>query len=130
MLAKPPKQERNAPVAPSIDVSGQWDVDVEYILGKARHGLVLEQKGAELAGTHAGEFLGSDLRGTVDGNELSFRSSHKIEGTRIGYDFNAKASGDTMEGTIDLGEYGQARFTAKRHIYGQPGGIVRPIKNT
>ena len=129
LLAKPPRQDRKAPATPSVNVSGQWDVDVEYILGKARHGLVLEQKGAELAGTHAGELLGSDLRGTVEGNDLNFRSSHKIEGTRIGYEFNAKVKGDTMEGTIELGEYGQARFTAKRHQYGTPGGLVRPIKN-
>ena len=36
---------------------------------------------------------------------------------------------DTMEGIIDVGEYGQAKFKAKRHQYGQPGGVVRPIKN-
>jgi D-glucosaminate-6-phosphate ammonia-lyase len=129
LLAKPPKQDRKAPSAPTVNVSGQWDADIEFNLGKARHGLVLEQKGAELVGTHAGEFLGSDLRGTVDGNDLNFRSSFKIEGTRLGYEFNAKAHGDAMEGTIDLGEYGQARFTAKRHAYGTPGGLVRPIKN-
>ena len=129
VLAKPPKQDRKTPAAPSVNATGQWDVDIEYSLGKARHGLVLEQKGAELVGTHAGEFLGSDLRGNVEGNDLNFRSSFKIEGTRLGYEFNAKMAGDTMEGTIELGEYGQARFTAKRHQYGTPGGLVRPIKN-
>ncbi len=129
VLAKPPKIDRKTPAAPAVNVSGQWDVEVEYIVGKAHHSLVLEQKGADLVGTHAGEFLGSDLRGTVDGSELNFRSSHKIEGTRIGYEFTATASGDTMEGIIDVGEYGQAKFKAKRHQYGQPGGVVRPIKN-
>jgi len=129
VLAKPPKIDRKAPAAPSVNVAGQWDVSVEYVVGKARHGLVLEQNGAALVGTHTGEYLGSDLRGTVEGNEVNFRSSHKIEGTRLGYEFTAQVSGDTMEGVIELGEYGQAKFTAKRHQYGQPGGIVRPIKN-
>ena len=129
VLSNPPKMESRKPSPPSVNVSGQWDVDVEYVLGKAHHSLVFEQKDAALLGSHSGEFLSSDLRGSVDGNDVSFRSSHKYEGTRLGYDFNGKVSGDTMTGTVDMGEYGQAKFTAKRHNYGQPGGVVRPVKN-
>lgn len=128
VLSKPENRERAAP-APAVNVSGQWDVRIEYVLGKAHHSLLFEQRGEELVGTHAGEFLSSDLRGTVEGDEVWFRSSHKYEGTRIGYEFAGKMSGETMTGTVDLGEYGQARFTAERHKYGQPGGVVRPVKN-
>jgi len=108
--------------APSVNVSGQWDVQVEYILGKSTHKLVFEQKEADLMGTHSGEFLQSDLRGRVEGDEVWFTSSHRFEGTRIGYDFQGKASGDTITGTVGLGEYGKAKFTAKRHTYMQGGG--------
>jgi L-seryl-tRNA(Ser) seleniumtransferase len=129
VLSKPPRTEAAEKKAPSVDISGQWDVKLEFVYGSAEHGFVFEQKGGELAGTHAGEFLGSDLRGTVEGDQVRFRSSHRYEGTRIGYEFSGHATADRIEGTVGLGEYGEARFTAARHRYGQPGGIVRPLKN-
>ncbi|MFN7923211.1 MAG: hypothetical protein U0Q16_24130 [Bryobacteraceae bacterium] len=128
VLSNVTRKERPAPAAPAADISGQWDVDIEYIVGKSSHGFVFEQKGGDLVGTHAGEFLGGDVRGTVAGNEVWVRSSHKIEGTRIGYEFTGAIAGDTMSGTVDLGEYGQAKWSARRHKYGQPGGVVRPVK--
>jgi L-seryl-tRNA(Ser) seleniumtransferase len=129
VLSKPQKVSRPPKAAPSVNVAGQWDVELQFILGKAAHGFVFEQRGEDLVGTHTGEFLGGDVRGSVEGNEIWVRSSHRYEGTRIGYEFVGTVSGDTITGTVDLNEYGQARFTAKRHQYGQPGGIVRPLKN-
>lgn len=129
LLSNPPKIARPTPAAPSVNLSGQWDVDMEYTLGKSQHRFVFEQKGGELVGSHSGEFLGGDVRGTVEGDELWLRSSHRYEGTRIGYEFMGKASGDTITGTVDLNEYGTAKFTARRHQYGRPGGVVRPVKN-
>ncbi len=119
LLANPPKIERPAAAAPSVTVAGQWDVEIEYILGKAKHKLVFEQQGGALMGSHTGEFLGADLRGTVEGDEVWVRSSHAYEGTGIGYEFTGKASGDTIVGTVDVGEYGKGKFTARRHLYGQ-----------
>jgi hypothetical protein len=34
-----------------------------------------------------------------------------------------------MSGTVNLGEYGDAQWTAQRHTYRAPGGIVRPVKS-
>ncbi len=121
VLSNPPKISRPAPDAPSVTVSGQWDVEMEYLLGKSQHRFVFEQKGGELVGTHSGEFLGGDVRGSVEGDRVWLRSSHRYEGTRLGYEFTGKAEGDTIAGTVDLGEYGQAKFTARRHRYGQRG---------
>ena len=129
VLSTPAKQPALTPAAPAVNISGQWDVEIEYILGKAQHTLVFEQKGGELVGSHSGEFLSGDVRGTVEGDEVWLRSSHRYEGTRIGYEFLGKATADSFTGTVDLGEYGQARFNARRHKYGQPGGAVRPVKN-
>ncbi|MDX1982934.1 MAG: hypothetical protein SFV51_21875 [Bryobacteraceae bacterium] len=117
VLANGAKSPLPAPAPPSVNISGQWDVELSFVLGKAQHKLVFEQKDGEVHGTHHGEFLASDLRGSVEGNEVWVRSSHRYEGTRIGYEFVGKANGDSITGTVDLGEYGQAAFTAKRHRY-------------
>lgn len=115
--------------APAVTISGQWDVEIEYVLGKSLHSLVFEQKDARLVGTHSGEFLRGDLTGTVEGDEVWFRSSHRYEGARVGYEFLGRATEDAIAGKVGLGEYGEAKFTARRHAYGRPGGTVRPVKN-
>jgi len=118
LLSKPPKID--APAAPSgepVSVTGQWEAHVEFLRGSAQHTLVLEQNGANLLGTHHGEILSGDLRGTVAGNEVQFRTVHRYEGAHLSYSFTGKVDGDTIEGEVGLGEYGEAKWTAKRHKY-------------
>ncbi len=130
VLSRPPKLAPPAPPeTPAADVSGQWEADIDYVAGKARHGFVFEQKGNELVGTHTGDVLAGDLRGAIEGSRVRFRSSHRYEGTRLGYEFTGAIDGDSLSGTVDLGEYGQGRWTARRHRYGEPRGVVRPVKN-
>lgn len=120
VLSKPPKFE-NPPVPSGqpVNVAGQWNVHMEFSRGSADHVVVLEQKNADLVGTHHGEVLVGDLRGNVAGNEVHFRSGQRYEGTFLGYDFTGKVIQDRMEGTVQLGEYGEARWTAQRHAYAQ-----------
>ena len=118
-----------APSGAPETVGGQWEVHLTFLRGEADHVVVLEQKGGELEGTHTGDILSGDLRGTVEGNRVRFRSSHPYEGTRLGYDFTGTVEGDRMQGTVGMDEYGQANWTAVKHRYGQPGGLVRPVKN-
>jgi len=118
VLSKPPKID--APAEPSgepANVAGQWEAQLVFLRGSARHTIVLEQKGADLVGTHHGEVLSGDLRGTVAGNEVHFRSVQRYEGTHLEYEFTGQANGDSMEGRVGLGEYGEARWTAQRHKY-------------
>ena len=130
LLSKPPKfQNPEAPQGPLAAVGGQWEARLEFGRGSASHTLVLEQHGANLQGTHHGEFVAGDLNGTVAGNQVRFRSSQKIQGTRLSYEFTGTVDGDKMSGMVDLGEYGDARWSAQRHQYREPGGVVRPLKN-
>jgi L-seryl-tRNA(Ser) seleniumtransferase len=61
-------------------------------------------------------------------NQVEFRSSQRIQGQRLNYAFTGTVDGDKMSGDVNLGEYGSARWTAERHHYKTPGGIVRPVK--
>lgn len=119
ILSKPPKIE--APPAPPTgqpaSVAGQWEVRLDFVRGTANHKLILEQDGGKLMGTHEGEFAAGDLNGTVTGNEVRFQSGYGTEGTRVSYQFTGKADGTTMSGTVALGEYGEAKWTAERHQY-------------
>jgi L-seryl-tRNA(Ser) seleniumtransferase len=131
ILSKPPQISRAVKsTVPTADVAGQWDLEIEFVMGSARHSLFFDQDGESLAGAHQGEVTSGDLGGMVEGDEVHFRSSHPYEGTRFGFDFRGKVNGDSMAGDVDLGEYGPARWSAKRHEYRGPNRRpVRPVKN-
>jgi L-seryl-tRNA(Ser) seleniumtransferase len=116
VFTHPPAQSAEPEAPPSVQTSGRWDAVLTFDYGEARHTLYLEQTGERLAGTHYGEFLSGELRGTVSGNRLRFRSSHRYEGTSIGYSFDGAVSDGVLSGAVDLGEYGQAKFTAKKRF--------------
>ena len=129
VLSKPPQRAPVEPAGAPVNVAGQWDARLEFVRGAAEHGLFLEQEGENLSGSHRGDQLAGDLRGGVEGSQVFFRSSMKYEGARLSYNFEGRLEDGKMSGTVDLGEYGQARWTARRHQYGTPGGVVQPRKN-
>jgi uncharacterized pyridoxal phosphate-dependent enzyme len=115
VLSKPPQITKAAPAeGPPASIAGEWNLQIDFTRGSAKQQLKLDQQAGGLTGTHKTDFLSGDLRGTVAGKDVRFRSSHKIEGSRLSYDFTGTASGDTMTGTVDMGEYGKARWTATR----------------
>jgi hypothetical protein len=132
VLSKPPHFD--APPAPPqgdpVSVAGQWQVNLQFDRGDAIHTIVLEQTGADLVGTHNGEYGSGDLLGQLHVNQIRFRSSQRIEGQMLSYDFKGIVDGDKMGGDVGLGEYGSARWTAERHHYQAPGGVVRPVKRS
>ena len=130
VLSKPPKMASPEPLPqgePAM-VAGQWEVRIDFDRGSATHTVILEQKGNDLEGTHHGEWVSGDLRGSVAVNLIRFRSSQRIQGTRLSYDFTGTVDGDKMAGDVNLGEYGAARWSAQRHEYKLPKGVIRPVK--
>ena len=85
---------------------------------RSKHrGLLEQQDGGKLSGTHHGEFASGDLNGTVAANRVRFQSSLPTEGSRVSFQFDGTEQGGKMAGTVGLGEYGEAKFTAERHTY-------------
>ena len=123
LLSKPPHMEEPPapPSAPPAPVAGQWDLHMDFVYGSANHTLMLEQDGGKLVGTHRGEFASGDLSGTVAGNTVRFQSSLPTEGVRVSFQFSGKAEGALMSGNVALGEYGEARWTARKHEYRTSG---------
>jgi L-seryl-tRNA(Ser) seleniumtransferase len=109
---------KTAPAAPAVDVSGRWDVELQYVAGSAQHKLFLTPKGNQVTGTHFGWAHDGELRGTIDGERVELESTLPVGGQRLRYSFHGKAAGDTMSGEVELGEYGSARWTARRHVRG------------
>ncbi len=119
LLANPPKTQPQPPPKPPVtDLSGQWDVHIDYSGGNSEHTLHLRQQGSQITGTHQGDYVSRELYGTLDDDAVRFASSYTEEnGDNLAYEFAGTVQGDTMTGTLDLGEYLTAKWRAKRHTY-------------
>jgi uncharacterized pyridoxal phosphate-dependent enzyme len=119
VLSKPPTQDPvQPPSTAGIDLTGRWDVRIEYLASASNHVLHLKQQGNRVEGTHQGDFVSRDMGGMVDGDQVRLSSFYtERNGDSLSFQFTGKASGDEISGTLDMGEYLQARWTAKRHQF-------------
>ena len=104
-----------APVAPAANLSGRWEVDIQFAASRGTHTLHVQQNGNWIEGTHQGNFLGRDISGTINGNQVTLSSVvTERHGDALTYRFSGKLTGDTLSGSLDMGEYLAATWTARR----------------
>lgn len=103
--------------APAANLSGQWDVETKYYAATVKQTFMIEQKENELKGTYIGHIGSRDLTGTIHGNDILIRSTYGADGARVHSFFTGKLVGDTMQGHLSVGEYGEGTWTAKRHVF-------------
>jgi L-seryl-tRNA(Ser) seleniumtransferase len=111
-----------APQPPATQISGRWEVSIQYAAGNTVHTIQLQQDGNRLEGLHQGDFQSRDIAGTISGDTVTLASSvTERHGDSLNYRFNGKVSGETMSGSLDLGEYLAATWIAKRPSSPRPG---------
>jgi len=120
VLSKKRSPKSMAMASPTNKINGHWQVDVDFFSSKSKHAFILEQDGNWLQGTHKGDFSVQNIVGTIEGDQVKLRSDNNMTGDHIMYIFSGTTSGDTITGSIYLGEYLNAKFTAKRVDY-HPG---------
>src|SRR6185295_4935918 len=92
--------------APAANLSGAWQIEIQYAASRTTHRLHLQQNGNRIEGIHQGNFITRDISGTINGDAVSLASNvTERHGDALSYRFNGKVSGETMTGTLDLGEY-------------------------
>jgi L-seryl-tRNA(Ser) seleniumtransferase len=119
-LLSEPRAPRPAEAVTSqaADLTGRWEVTITYSASKTTHTLQLQQRGNRLEGLHQGDFLSRDITGTINGDAISLASIvTERHGDALTYRFRGTLSGDTIAGSLDMGEYLGATWTARR-----PGG--------
>jgi L-seryl-tRNA(Ser) seleniumtransferase len=103
------------PAPPSADVSGRWQFEIQYAASSTTHGMHLRQTGNRLEGIHEGNFLNRDISGTISGDTVSLASNvTERHGDALSYRFKGKVTGESMSGSVDLGEYRSATWIARR----------------
>jgi uncharacterized pyridoxal phosphate-dependent enzyme len=110
-----PGHFENPPVytGPTAELAGTWNVTVQYIRGVGKQQFVLQQKDTSLTGEHVGEIYKEQLQGKVEADHVVLTSAMSVPGQqRVPYIFTGVLSGGTLSGSVKLGEYGAATFTA------------------
>jgi seryl-tRNA(Sec) selenium transferase len=103
------------PSAPTADLTGQWDVQIEFAAGRSLHALHLRQRGNDVDGAHQGEFVTRGLTGAIDGDRVQFTSTYdESHGDALTFSFAGTCTADHMSGTLEMGEYRTAAWTARR----------------
>lgn len=114
LLSQKRSPRSTAVPAPTGTLAGRWDVDVEFFSSRSQHAWFLEQDGNWIQGAYRGEFSTRDVAGTLEGNQVTLRSIDRRPGNSLTYIFSGTLSGDAISGSIHLGEYLTAKFTARR----------------
>jgi D-glucosaminate-6-phosphate ammonia-lyase len=112
------------PAAPAANITGRWDVEVTFFSSKSQHTLTLEQNGNQLRGSHKGDFSLQDVFGAIESDQIKLQSADHKPGDSITFTFSGSLSGDTFSGPVYMGEYLNAKFTAKRHTYPDRRGTI------
>ena len=124
ILSNPPSGPKEMS-PPSANLTGRWDVDIEFYSSKSRHTFFIEQDGNWIKGSHKGEFSMRDLAGILDGGQVRLSSSDKHVADYIPFIFFGSADKEKMTGEIFMGEYIRAKFTATRHEQKQSHEPIR-----
>lgn len=127
ILSKKRSPRPDKMAAAKVDLTGHWEVSIDFLSSKSTHMFFLEQKGNWIKGIHKSDFSMQEIMGMVVEESVKLRSIYRAPGNHISYWFSGKASKGYMDGSIFLGEYLTAKFTAKRSKYsGEHIPIVIP----
>ncbi|HNW56183.1 MAG TPA: PLP-dependent transferase [Bacteroidales bacterium] len=117
LTRKHPKKS-SAMEAPAANIVGHWDVSVGYYTGKGDHKLFIEkQDGNWIQGMYKSSFSMQEIAGTIEGNQIKLLSNYNAPGDSIPFTFAGTLAGEEISGTLYMGEYHSAKFTAKRSEY-------------
>jgi hypothetical protein len=103
------------PVIPQgapAQLAGNWAVEIKYKRGIGEQHFTLKQEGNTLTGKQAGEIYQAELKGIVHADHLELTSEMAVSGNSIPWTFRGVVSGNSISGTVTMGEYGAATWTA------------------
>jgi len=129
-LTKPGHYE-DPPAAPTgapASIAGKWAVTIQYGRGVGEQVFDLKQTGNTVTGTLTGEIFNGTFGGggagggrggggggnSVQGNQVTLSSTLPVPGNPLRFAFKGTVQGNTMLGTVNMGEYGEATWSATR----------------
>ena len=106
--AQPPAQDK-----PAATMTGTWAIEATHSAGTSTPTVTITQSGEKLSGKYVGSYGESALTGSIKGTEFTFTVEIGAE-QKVKVVYNGTLSGDTIKGSLTMGEMGEGTFTGKR----------------
>jgi uncharacterized pyridoxal phosphate-dependent enzyme len=106
------------PVIPQgapVQIAGNWAVEIKYTRGIGEQHFALQQDGDQLTGQQAGEIYQATIKGIVHADHVELTSNMAVSGNSIPWTFHGIVTGNAMSGTVSMGEYGDALWSAVKN---------------
>src|SRR5262249_44685057 len=84
-------QAERAPArAPALSVTGNWELQVDFLQGGRVHRLNLEQQGANLSGHQKSAQFDGPVQGSLDADVIQFSFQQRYEASNLSYRFEGR----------------------------------------
>jgi hypothetical protein len=113
-LAVQAQQNPDAKAAPNV--TGKWVMTLDMSMGTATTALDLKQAADKVTGTYTGRYGTFPLEGKLKDLAIDFTVTMTAEGQSLSLTFTGEisADGQTMKGKADMGELGEATWSARK----------------
>jgi L-seryl-tRNA(Ser) seleniumtransferase len=101
-LSMPVAAKANA-ATPKLDVSGAWELRVNFLHGERTHRLHLKQDGGAITGDQTSQQFDSPVTGSLDADGVHLMFRTRYEGATIFYRLDGTVAGNKIEGNVVLG---------------------------
>jgi len=109
----PPPQTPPAQEKPAATLTGTWAFEVQHSAGTSTPTVTITQTGEKLSGKYVGSYGESVLTGSIKGAEFTFSVEIGTE-QKVTVVYAGTLAGDTVKGSLTMGEMGEGTFTGKR----------------
>ena len=103
-----------APVLAQTGVTGDWEIAVNTPQGESTVNLTLKQEGEKVTGNLSSPMGSMPITGTFSGGALTLGATLTLAGNSLELGLNGKLEGETMNGTVKFGDFGEFPFLGKR----------------
>ena len=94
--------------------TGTWLLETHHSAGVSTPTVTITQTGEKLSGKYVGSYGESELTGNIkDNKEFTFRVDIGTE-QKVTVVYTGTLDGDTVKGSMTMGEMGEGTFTGKR----------------
>jgi L-seryl-tRNA(Ser) seleniumtransferase len=95
-------------------VTGGWTLTIESPNGTFNPVVIFKQDGEKLTGTYKGRAGDTKLDGTITGKDIKWTVKLQFQDQTFELEYKGTVDGDSMKGTVAMGEMGTMPWTAKR----------------
>lgn len=94
--------------------AGEWELAMTTPQGTTTVGLSLKVDGEKVTGEMSNAMGPVAVAGTTAGEALTLNAEINIQGMALAFVIAGKVVGDTMDGSVKVGDFGEFPFTGKR----------------